>query len=506
MNKKLLAGVCIAAMVGMQAGCSGGAAPSVPTASAQASTAQKAEGNQAAAESIETGEAIDLWVAVREDLNSFPEGTIDILKESVKEKFNVNLKVDCISQSSYEEKLNVMIASGNYPDIIGNQAIPRLGEAVDGGLLLPMGEFVKNDALWSTADPVIFEKLSYKGEIYGIPKVTDRPDSIYYRVDWLENLGLSVPTNVEELYQVLEAFAKNDPDGNGKDDTYGLTFSSNYMQTAPLWHLFMKANPIDPIDFGFYRDPETKMADNVFNHKEDMEEALTWFNRLYKEGILDKEFVLNTKEDAENKFVTGVSGAWFKGTMFIEPRQAKLTAANPDGRILSFPCIEGKYGPNLRIQPMGDGYYLTKSAVGKEETARKVLAYISGPDGASDMYLGKKGVTYTVEGDTIKWTNVDDEKKYNPGNLLLNPFPVQLPVPSPLLEENMKVTEGYVITPSIQVSESATFNEKGADMKKVIIEGVTKIIIGEEPMSYIDTIIENLNSLGMQDVCAELNQ
>lgn len=502
MKRRLLAGVCVAAMMGLQVGCSGGAAPTT-----QAALDQKAEETKAAGERKEAAsqEPTQIWVAIREDINNFPEGTMDILKESVKEKFNVDLKIDCISQSSYEEKLNVMIASGSFPDIIRCEAIPRLGEAVEGGLLLPMTEFVKNDALWSTADPVIFGKYSYKGEIYGLPTVLDRPDSIYYRTDWLEKLGLSVPTTTDELYEVLKAFAKNDPDGNGQDDTYGLTFPSNYLQTAPLWQLFLKGNPLDPNDFGFYTDPETNQADNVFNHKEDVAEALIWFNKLYEEGILDKEFVLNTKEDAENKFVTGKAGAWVKGLMFIEPRQAKAAAANPDAKILSFPNIEGKYGTNLKIQPMGGSYYLTRSAQGKEDIARQVLAYIAGPEGATNMWIGKEGVTYNIEGDKINWTNPDDAKKYNPGNLLLNPFPVDLPVPSTLLEANMKETEGYEMVPSIQTWNSPTYNEKGADMKKVIIEGITKIIIGEEPIEYLDTMIETLNSLGMQEVCNELN-
>lgn len=43
------------------------------------------------------------------------------------------------------------------------------------------------------------------------------------RQDWLENLGLEMPTSLDELYDVLYAFTYNDPDGNGVDDTYGIT-------------------------------------------------------------------------------------------------------------------------------------------------------------------------------------------------------------------------------------------------------------------------------------------
>ncbi|MBO1722884.1 sugar ABC transporter substrate-binding protein, partial [Extibacter sp. GGCC_0201] len=47
--------------------------------------------------------------------------------------------------------------------------------------------------------------------------------SFLIRQDWLDNLGLYMPTTAEELLDVMRAFTFDDPDGNGKDDTYGFT-------------------------------------------------------------------------------------------------------------------------------------------------------------------------------------------------------------------------------------------------------------------------------------------
>lgn len=503
MKKRMLAVLLATAMIAAVTGCSGSSGNS--GTNTPETTVAQTQAAQGQGETKETpSEPVELWFTVREDESTLPSGSVEVLKESVKEKFNVELKVDCINKSSYEEKINVMIASGEFPDIIDATAIPRLGEAVEGGMLIPVDDLISSDPLWSTADPAIFQKFSYKDQRYGLPVVMDRPDGIYYRTDWLEKLGLSIPTNADELYEVLKAFATQDPDGNGKDDTYGLTMSSEYSQTAPLWHLFLAANPIGA-DLGFYIDTKTGKADNVFNHKEDMAEALTWFNRLYNEGILEKEYILNTSEDAESKFITGKAGCWFKGVLWIEPRKAKIQAANPDADILCFPNMEGNYGVNLKQQPTGRALYLTRAASDQEELAKQVLSYIAGPDGMKDLYLGKEGVTYTIDGDTIHWTNPDDASKYNPGNILSSPFDIELPVPSAALQENLEITSDYEISPLIQVSSSAVFNEKGADMKKVILEGITKIIIGEESISYLDTMIEDLNSLGMAEACEEMN-
>lgn len=50
------------------------------------------------------------------------------------------------------------------------------------------------------------------------------------RQDWLDTLGLSMPTSMDELYDVLYAFTFSDPDQNGEDDTYGITLRGRRRQ------------------------------------------------------------------------------------------------------------------------------------------------------------------------------------------------------------------------------------------------------------------------------------
>ena len=83
-----------------------------------------------------------------------------------------------------------------------------------------------------------FQKYSYKeswdafkvmgtDEIYGLPRTSiARADGFYVRKDWLANLKVANPegraVELAELNDLLKAFTKNDPDGNGKADTWGL--------------------------------------------------------------------------------------------------------------------------------------------------------------------------------------------------------------------------------------------------------------------------------------------
>ena len=47
--------------------------------------------------------------------------------------------------------------------------------------------------------------------------------ALFIRTHWLDKLGLSVPKTWDEIKKVAHAFTFDDPDGNGKNNTYGFT-------------------------------------------------------------------------------------------------------------------------------------------------------------------------------------------------------------------------------------------------------------------------------------------
>jgi len=499
-NKCMISTVlAILLIASILAGCSKPVQTSGPNAAQQSTDgSSKTTGNSTGNTTVKP---VEIWYAAEEIVN--PTGTIDLLKDSLLTKLNIELRFDIIAKSSYAEKLNVMIASDDFPDLIDSTGIPRMGEAIDAGLILPVTDILENDENWKTVDKRMFELYNYKGEIYGLPVVLDRPNAIYYREDWLNNLNLPVPKTIDELYNVLKAFSENDPDQNGKDDTYGLVMNSSYGQTQPVWFLFLPGSPTK--DNGFYYDNDAKKVKNVFQLKDDITDALLWLKKLYDEQILDPEFVLTNSEEEENKFITGKSGAWLKGILWIEPRQAKLEKNFPGGSLSIFPAIEGKYGSNMKQIPSGRAIYLTRAVGNNIEAGKKAIAYISGPEGIRELYYGREGVTYRIQGNEIIWTNPDDASKYNPGNLLSSAYTIQPLVPAKRLMRNLEIVGDYEIQKFINPTMSETYKTNGADFKKVITEGITKIIIGEQPITYLDTIINDLNKLGMETICEEMN-
>lgn len=130
-------------------------------------------------------------------------------------------------------KLNTAIMSGNYPDIIATNPSSFLNYARTGVIadITDAFETYASDYLkeYLNADGgLALQNCMVNGRLYGIPEMQNSYDSVsmmWIRADWLENLGLEVPTTVEDFVEVAHAFTYEDPDQNGVDDTYGLAIN-----------------------------------------------------------------------------------------------------------------------------------------------------------------------------------------------------------------------------------------------------------------------------------------
>ncbi len=126
------------------------------------------------------------------------------------------------------EKLGIELSSGDYADVIagwtlGDKDLIELG--MNDQTFLPLEDLFEKYA------PNIMEVLEKPGvrasmtlpdgHIYSIPYVVAEPEVFYIpyiNQQWLDRLGLEMPTTPEELKEVLIAFRDNDANGNGDPD------------------------------------------------------------------------------------------------------------------------------------------------------------------------------------------------------------------------------------------------------------------------------------------------
>ncbi|WP_135550419.1 extracellular solute-binding protein [Paenibacillus cymbidii] len=209
---------------------------------------------------------------------------------------NVNIKWDQIPTESIGERINLMFASHELPDIffagLNSIDVVRYGSQ---GLLVPLNDLIDkyapNIKRFLNENPNVKKAATAPdGKIYSLPWVYNQPyfeyrNSFFLNQEWLKKLNLKTPTTTEELYTVLKAFKEKDPNGNGKADEIPLGMI--YSNINNSHHVLYGA-------FGVLEPTGSKLA--VVDGKVRYEpvqpaykEAIKYFHRLYKEGLIDQE-------------------------------------------------------------------------------------------------------------------------------------------------------------------------------------------------------------------------
>ncbi len=223
-----------------------------------------------------------------------------VITKKVEEKFNVDIQMLNIDDANFLEVLNTSyIAAGNTPDVIRMKDPSQLLTYVDQGVISPIDlEMVKKYAPLTYQRITDFSEGKYwsmgvvDGKTFGIPSINATNAfhlPILYNQKWLDKLGVKdLPTTLDEFEKLIYRFAKEDPDGNGKDDTYGL--SSDGLRV--LFGAF-GINPGAPdgrTDHSYFQlDDEGNVVWAA--QTEEYKQALAYAQKWYKDGVLDPEFV-----------------------------------------------------------------------------------------------------------------------------------------------------------------------------------------------------------------------
>lgn len=143
------------------------------------------------------------------------------------------------------------------------------------------------------------------GKLLCIPRITvynGAMKTVYFRQDWLDNLGLSEPTTLDELHDMLYAFTYDDPDGNGADDTYGI---SCILGDQGIWPIMGAFGLYKPSLYYQQEDGSVVLCGATDEYKQ----ALEIFSEWYAEGIIDPECVTDDRSAMRGKWAAGQLGA-----------------------------------------------------------------------------------------------------------------------------------------------------------------------------------------------------
>ncbi len=341
-------------------------------------------------------------------MGSDPEAPV---YKALSEKFNVEFIPVSATQSQWKEKLNLLFASNDIPDLFltpGFETIQFKKWAAE-EFLLPISDYAKG---YENIEKVLeqYKNLTQNmpdGKHYGIPSKNGEGNSegtlcnhvMWIRKDWLNALNLEKPTTTEELYEVAKAFSENDPDGNGKKDTYG--YSAN-----GTWWLYPVFNMFDASYYNFAMEDGQYMPECI---SEDMKDGVEYLHNMFREGVLDPDFVINTEDQLFEKFITGRVGIFYNGAGAVYNKiYDKFKSAYPDKNPKDlFDYCEVITGPNGEKRIDGNDAYFGITCINnkvdeaKREKILEILDYLLSEEGKTLVSYGIEGTHYKVENGEI---------------------------------------------------------------------------------------------------------
>lgn len=237
------------------------------------------------------------------------------------EMTNIRLKgVASRNQSDEIQAFQLMLITGNIPDIIGYEYPEELEKLGAEKKVIPLEKLIEEHA--PNIKKFFDENPEYKkdavatdGHIYMIPNYNDYENiktsqGYYIRKDWLRKLGLKEPKTVEELYEVLVAFRDQDPNGNGKKDEIPVFIRGNTINkvTTALLDIFKAESTWYNSDG---KNPVYGPAQ--LEYRRAIREIAKWF----EEGLIDQEVFtrsLTSRDYILNNNIGGFTCDWFSST------------------------------------------------------------------------------------------------------------------------------------------------------------------------------------------------
>lgn len=140
-----------------------------------------------------------------------------------------------VDDTQYQQKVNVSIVSNDLPDFLQVDA-KQMQTLADGGKLADLTGLYDQYAselvtkIWGGSKDEKLSVVTLGGKLIALPMDgydLDSVDFLWVRKDWMDKLKLAAPKTMDDVMNIAKAFATQDPDGNGKDDTFGLNMNKN---------------------------------------------------------------------------------------------------------------------------------------------------------------------------------------------------------------------------------------------------------------------------------------
>lgn len=443
----------------------------------------------------------------------------------INEKFNVDYTPQFVPYGEYDSILPVTMAAGDLPDIIGMEGVSaNFVKWAKQGAFLPLNDYIDKYETFKVIPQNVWDGVSLDGKIYAIPfyfpaKYGKKP---LIRQDWLDNLGLKMPTNYDELVEVAIAFTKDDPDKNGQNDTYGYGLAKRIVYGAWMGAYW---------DGGWYHtNGQGQLIPG--NISIGQKEQLEVLNRMYEAGAIHKDWALSNSPDVRKDFFSGKIGIWYEQPYdFSISRFQTLKDLQPEAEIAVIPPFEqpdgeqgfiglsGYYelvalnsdlakepGKIERILEMYD-YFMKFIPVDERNPSNEQFDWTGGYEGVGYEMVNGAAVETPETRDLAPktyissryWVESDEMNEIE--KVHTNEFARSFVENAVSVLNNSKI---YIDPVNRIHSEVKAANE--SELNLFLEEHFTRMIVGQDPIANFDKVVEEYLKKGGQEMIDDVNR
>lgn len=475
----------------------------------------------------------------------------------IKSVINVqNVDVFEANDSQYDTNVSMVISMGSLPDIMVVSSQDEVEQLVEAGLIEDLTESYNNcisdriRKMYESYGDSLKDMVTYDGKIMALPEtnITDGPNLVWLRKDWMDKLGLSEPHTIDDVVNIVKHFISEDPgnngvDASGKPNTVGLAVDTDVTGECGYSSEFL----LDIIFacFGAYPKQWIMNDDGEIVYgsvTDEAKEALSYINSLYNQGIIDNDFLLRTSTNICELIENGLCGSFFGPWWAPNNPLANAVSRNPDANWQPYliatdsdgttsyhsqnPCYKyvvvrkGYEHPEIAakmISVMFDKvrFDCTDSEEFKnyyqlnvEPTARPLSINVDYNNALSICY---RNIDATISGrknpdslELLERSFYDACSEYiknaNKTSTQWAAYMSRIKACSLIAQDNIKVVD------SLYFKTTDTMKSHWWRLKAKEKEAYLKIISGEEDISYFDTFVKEWNEQGGQTITSEVSE
>lgn len=349
------------------------------------------------------------------------EGSTDRILKHIEDRFNVKIRIEGASSSSWQDRLSTEIADGDTPDLFF--ALPDTSTVTDyikKQVITDLNPYIERANADNLQQILATEQYATStlidGKNYFVPQSVGYTTRVMLvRKDWMKKWNetptaeggrglsgdnvFSEPKTLSDLTSMLRFFRNGDPDGNSKKDTYGMSLSKNFDYVQDFFATFGLQPDYMKDSLGFVLSATT----------ETYADMLEWFRVGNNEGYLRTDFFSVAESDALLRFYQGECGAVVtSGDLLLDGVINEVKNANPGKDYRDLLALiappdsdDGTHTGAFKGWPFYWGGWCVSADAPEPMRLIRILDYLFSPEGQKLLVYGIEDVHYTEEQDKI---------------------------------------------------------------------------------------------------------